>query len=143
MKRVGCEWETVRSGVRPLQMWRQVALLRFAGSENLPARNPGPRNKSHAHVSLAAQTLQPQRPGLKPYLRYTALSPFLPVGEPRPPGGPGSHCFVNIYHNWKTAGTHRHGLPSHTEMYTQQITPVGPQEPLPQPGRHQWNRLDW
>lgn len=80
---------------------------------------------------LGAQ--QPPGPDLKPYLRYTALFPFLPWGEPRP----APHHFVNIYRRWKMAGALGTAL-YHPGMHTgvhvphmQQIMSKGPRKLLP------------
>lgn len=80
---------------------------------------------------------QPPGPDRKPYLRYTALFPFLPRGEPRPPRGLATHHFVNIYRRWKMAGT-LGTAPYHPGTHTgvhaphvRQITSEGPREPLP------------
>lgn len=90
----------------------QVVLLRSGSSENLPARL--------AILVLGTEVIAvclwqlgccSSGGWASPYLRYTALSPFLPTGEPRPPRGPGSQSLVNIYHSFKTLVHTGFGLP--------------------------------
>lgn len=124
----------------------QVALLRSVGSGNLPARHPGPGNRSRAGVSLAAWAGQRQRPALKPYLRYTALSASAPPPTPGSQGLPeglaptASLMFTIAGKQW--AHTARATFPPSNahgarKRHTQQVTSEGPREPLAQPGGHQ------
>ena len=91
------------------------------------------------------QPQQPRRPGLKPYLRYTALSPFLLPGSPGLPEGPAPTVSLMF----TIAGKQQ----AHTAPATvpprnahrgkrSQTASEGPCEPLPQPGSHQHQIFD-
>ena len=121
----------------------QVALLRSVSSGNLPARHPGPGIRSRAGVSLAARAGQRQRPALKPYLRYTALSASTPPPTPGSPGLPEGLAptvllmFTISGKQWAhTAGPAFPPRNAHgdSKCHTQQIASKGPREPLTQPG---------
>lgn len=90
----------------------RVVLLWSESSKNLPAR------LGTLVLGTGVRAMCPWQLGchssggwVLAYLRYTALSPFLPSGEPRPPGGPGSQSLVNIYHSFKTLVHAGFGLP--------------------------------
>lgn len=63
-----------------------MALLRPMGSENLQGILVL-RTEVMPMFPGQLRSQQPQSLGLKPYLRYTALSPFLPPGSPGLPEG--------------------------------------------------------
>ena len=133
------EWGAANTNVE------QVALLRSAGSGSLPARRPGPGNRSRARVSLAAPAPAASEAGAKALSKVHSVISIPPAGEPWPPGGPGSHCFINVYHRWKTAGTHCTGHRPTQKCprgKRSQTASEGPCEPLPQPGSHQHQIFD-
>lgn len=116
----------------------QVALLRSVGSGNLPARHPGPGNRSRAGVSLAAWAGQWQRPALKPYLRYTALSASAPPPTPGSQGLPeglaptASLMFTIAGKQWAHTAratfppSNAHGARKRTHSPTHEGLPVSP-----------------
>ena len=105
------------------------------GSGNLPARHPGPGTRSRAGVSLAAWAGQWQRPALKPYLRYTALSASAPPPTPGSQGLPeglaptASLMFTIAGKPWahtaRAAFQPRNAHGAH-KRHTQQSPPRGP-----------------
>lgn len=81
------------------------------GSGNLPARHPGPEQKSSRCFpgSSGRAVAEASSKALSKVHSIICIRPTPHPREPRPPRGPGSHCFVNVYHRWKTVGTHSTG----------------------------------